>query len=293
MLLACLFAGCAKREFTLTPAMLENAPTASQIIDAHNQRIAMLASSYSQGVVVIRWNDDRGRHTEQGDLEFWRSTGDRTALRISKLGEVGLWLGSDSTQWWLFNLLDKQQRTLIRGMHERLADDRFDEVGAVGAVGVSPLALLDLLGLTELQLSDAAAAARQLTASDFDGERRAWVMPARGRSGLLRIGFDRVTLLPTLIETLDAAGAVLASSELSRWESVQVEGVAIMARPRMPLTIDIRRMDAATGESSGEVRIALNQNASTFDDRMAQRIFDLDRLIAAMRPDVVEVAGGR
>ena len=277
-LAASLWGGCKPGELTLDPARAAaEAPTRERLIELHNERVARLATTHSDGVVMLSWKDDRGEHSDQGDIEFWQTTGDRTALRVSKLGEPGLWLGSNATEWWLFDLLDKDRKTLYRGSHEHVGE-------RLGAIGVKPLALLDLLGLTRIQEEPTELAA----APAFDPKRKAWLIETGGRGGRIRYAFDQKTLLPTHVELLDDQSQVQAESDLARWESVAVEGVAIMARPKMPLTITIRRAGDDATIVVGEVKIALNQTDSIIDERLAVNLFDVEKLAKSMRPDLVE-----
>lgn len=272
-----MIAGCKNQGAPVAPAALtEHVPTPQQIVAAHNERVAKLGATYSDGVIELRWSDERGKHFEQGDLELWQTSDNRTALQISKLGERLLWMGSSGEQWWLFDLMNKDERVLIVGTHEDLGD-RF------GAIGVKPLGLLDLLGLSPI---DCVTDANQPVTANND--LHAFMLDAKGRGGRLRIAFDQSTLLPKRIELLDATGAVAAASTLSRYASVDVPGMAIMALPKLPLTIDIHREQAVGSSMAGDAKIALNETVGEIKEKAASQIFDLDRLTAAMRPDRVE-----
>lgn len=269
--------GCKKKGMQVaSPALAENVPTPQQIIASHNERVAKLGTTYSDGVIELRWSDERGKHFEQGDLELWQTSDNRTALQVSKLGERLLWMGSSGEQWWLFDLMNKDDRVLLLGTHEDLGE-RF------GALGVKPLGLLDLLGLSPIEgATDADQPA--LVSNDI----RAFTLEVKGRGGRLRIAFDQATLLPKRIELLDATGAVAAVSTLSRYASVDVPGMAIMALPKMPLTIDIHREQSVGDTMAGDAKIALNETVGEIKEKAALQIFDLERLTAAMRPDRVE-----
>jgi len=257
----------------------KDAPSTRELVESHNQRVSNLGTTYSQGVIEIHWTDDKGEHSHQGDLEFWQTDGNRTALSISKLGERLFWLGSNAEQYWLFDLSDRDRRVLYLGRHDQPLE-RF------GALGVKPLALLDLLGLTSL---DAGALPGADQPARYDSQRQAWVIEAPGRGGRMRLYFDMATLLPKRIEELDEAGAVVAEADLSREQRVAVPGVAIMARPQMPTKITIRRPQHQGGKAgekedqvTGYADIFINQ---TTTDAPRPTAFDLDALRKAMRPD--------
>ena len=274
-------AGCKPKGLDVEPPpRVADAPSRQALLASHNERAARLATTYSDGVIELRWNDEHGHHSEQGDLEFWQTTGNRTAARISKIGDVKFWLGSSAEQWWLFDLLNNDERVLHRGTHDQAAE-------RLVALGVKPLALLDLLGITALT-DDESTPGGDAAAVAFDAEREAWVIKGQGRGGPLRIHLSRTESLPVRIELLDARGRVVATSGLSRYESVPTPNTAIMARPKMPRTIDIHLEESAEGDMAGDVKIALNQTVGEIEPKQLERIFALDRLIAALRPDRVD-----
>ncbi|HVP73598.1 MAG TPA: hypothetical protein VMS30_07660 [Phycisphaerales bacterium] len=281
MLILVSLAGCKPKDIEVKPPPLPaNAPSRQALLAAHNERAARLATTYSDGVIELRWNDEHGRHSEQGDLELWQTTGNRTAARISKIGDVKFWLGSSAEQWWLFDLLNNDARVLHRGTHDQTAE-------RLVALGVKPLALLDLLGITALAEGTTAGGA-DAGAVTVDPDRGAWVIKGQGRGGPLRMHLSQADSLPVHIELLDAHGRVVAASDLSRYESVPTPNTAVMARPKMPRTVDIHLEESVEGDMAGDVKIALNQTVGEIDPKQVERIFDLDRLIAALRPDRIE-----
>lgn len=280
---------CKPKPLTLDQAP-KNPPTRQQLVAAHNDRVARLATTYSDGVIELRWTDDKGKHFEQGDLEFWQTTENRTALRVSKLGEHLLWLGSDKDRWWLFELINKDDRVLYLGRHD-------EPIERLGALGVKPLALLDLLGLTAI---DAATVHEADKPPAFDKARGAWVIEAAGRGGAMRLFFDPATLLPKHIEELDAAGKIVAESDLSRYQTVELKGVAVMAQPKMASLIDIRRgADAEAAAEpgkpafAGQVKIAMDHTVGYVDEGALRNIFNVERLKLSLQPDRIEQQAGR
>jgi hypothetical protein len=286
-----LLTACKPKDLQLDLAPAD-APTARAIIIAHNERVAKLATTYSEGVIEIRWRDERGKHFEGGDLDLWQTTGDRTALRVSKFGDVFLWLGSNEQEYWLFDLLNKDDRVLYRGQHDQ-------QIERMIGLGVKPLALLDLLGLTPIAEETTAIASDQPAL--YDAERKAYLIEAPGRGGdgaRMRMFFDCNSLLPVRVESINPAGEIVAESAHSKYETVEMEGVGPMARPKMAEIIDIRRgekpadapANATEDEVSGEVKIAINTTTAYAYPALPERYFDLERLMAAMRPGRVEQA---
>src|SRR5262245_18852154 len=97
-------AGCKPKPPPVAATRLAiDAPSYSQLATAHNARVAQLKTLYGDGVLQIRWTDEQGHsHSDQGDMELWLNLPRKTALRVDKVGEVLLWLGSDDDRVWIF-----------------------------------------------------------------------------------------------------------------------------------------------------------------------------------------------
>lgn len=257
-----LAAGCV----ATSPIPPPEAPAYGTIAGAHNARIERLRTIYSRGVLEIRWSDETGRHFEQGSVDLWVALPRHTALRVAKLGEVLLWLGSDDHHYWLFDRF-AQETTLVVGAHE----ESLRSVHAT-ALTVRPLSLLDLMGLTPLP--DGAA-----LDVVFDAERDAWVLETVGAGGPIRLYLDRAKLLPKRVEVLSEEGDVTLYSDLGRYKSVKLAGAAGLSNPKLATIVDI----AATDDSA-RLKLALD---SPNDDANPQ-VFRLERLIRALQPDRIE-----
>ena len=106
-------------------------PTYAKIAELNNHRVSQLQKTYSYGVLELRWEDERGIHTEpQVDVKMWFELPYLSAIRVEKLGEVFFWAGSDERRFWAFSLLDKNDKTAV--VRDR-RDDRGGE--AIGAPG--------------------------------------------------------------------------------------------------------------------------------------------------------------
>ena len=257
-----LAAGCA----ATPPIPPAEAPAYGTIAGAHNARIERLRTIYSRGVLEIRWSDETGRHFEQGSVDLWVSLPRHTALRVAKVGEVLLWLGSDDHHYWLFDRF-AQETTLVVGRHE----DAPRPVHAT-ALTVRPLSLLDLMGLTPLPEGPAVDIV-------FDADRDAWALETVGAGGPMRLYLDRAKLLPKRVEVLSEKGEVTLYSDLGRYKSVKLTGGAGLVNPKLATLVDI----AATGDSA-RLKLALD---SPNDDANPQ-VFRLERLIRALQPDRIE-----
>lgn len=261
------------------PVGPERTPTYASLAETHNQRVQRLSNMYSRGVIELRWRDEDGRHFEQGNIDLWIDLPRRTALRVEKVGNVFLWLGSDQDRFWLFDMLS-DDTVLHTAQHDAALDDR----GMV--LPIRPLALLDLVGLSELpDLSEDEPAVR------YHEQLDAWVVTAEGEGGLMRLYLDRTSTYPVRAESLDDDGQALYASTmpLRRYSSVPRPGTASVGYGHMPTLIDIVATDAADtderGVSDGEIKIALNSPTGNVENQPLDRVFDLSRLLRAMPPD--------
>ncbi len=190
---------------------------------AHNERVQRLGMIAARGVIEMWWTDDDGRHYEQGELDLWIALPRRTALRVSKLGHLFMWIGSDDRQTWLFDFRDGV--TTLHLTEEGLTDT---------AIPFEPRLLLELGGLTPLP----AAGGAVRYARDHD----AWEVRAPNRPVLF---LDRQSLLPVRAELLDEAGRILLYSAMkrTRYQRVDLAGVSPLGGPMFPTLVNIKSTD--------------------------------------------------
>ena len=279
MLTALVIAGCHPQPVPTTQPKVVG-PTYRELAAAQNARVEQLQALYGSGVIEIRWADDqKKRHFEQGEMELWFNLPRKTALRVEKVGEVLLWLGSDDDRYWMFDRLNKEKVLRVSSHDKALTDDRGR------AFAVKPMALLDLMGLTPLPAS-AADPALNDSMVKFDPQRNAWSVRFDGRGGAVRVFFDRATLLPQRVESLDSQDQVILFSDLKRYESVQLQGKSPAAFPKMAELIDISDVQADPS-IVGQVKIAIDHYNDGYDQPF-DRVFDLKRLAHSFQPDRVE-----
>ncbi len=249
-----------------------DAAEVGRLIQAHNRRVAMLAHLSARGVLELRWIDSDGHeHFEpQVDAHLWLSLPGRAALHADKLGEDMFWVGSDGTRSWLFDLTSDETRLHVwpPGAAPPPGAELFGRIG--------PMVLVDLIGLCPLP-SGEGRAALGVTRNETG---TAWWVEAEGRGGRLRVLLDLSTGFPTRVEILDAAGDVMLSSTLRRSRSIRMSGMARAAWPRIPTLIDI----ADPGDEIS-LKLALSGDMSV---DVPEQVFDLDSLIAHLRPDIVD-----
>lgn len=233
-------------------------PGYEMLAAAHNERVARIGKIYARGVIEMWWTDDNGRHYEQGELDLWIALPRRTALRISKLGHLFMWIGSDDSQTWLFDFRDG-----VATLH--LADP--SQAQADGAMPFDPTLLLELGGLTPLP----AAGGEVRYARDHD----AWEVRAPDRPVLF---LDRQSLLPVRAELLDEDGRVLLYSamKLTRYERVDLAGVSPLGGPMFPTLVNIKGTDGRF-----EVQVSARRPN---DSGVEAKYFDLGWLKGRFKP---------
>ncbi len=271
---ALLGVGCESASIVDRSSPPTDPPSYAEIADLNNHRVSQLQKTHSYGVLEIRWEDERGIHSEpQVDVEMWFDLPDLSAIRVDKLGEVFFWAGSDERRFWAFSLLDKNDKTAI--IRDR-RDDRGGE--AITFFGIQPKSLLELMGLR--MLPDPGPGDHVVV---YDPEYDGWSIEGLGENGNVRIVFDIDTLLPHRIELRSPDGELLIYSTLSKYDSVALPGISLLSFPRSPMWIDV--VDVAGG---GFAKIHLNEMTGMVVDQPFDRVFDLDRLMRTFAPDRVD-----
>lgn len=260
---------------------LEAIPGYAALATQHNDRAKLLDKLYANGVVEIRWTDDKGKHFEQGDVDIWLRMPNEVALQVTKMGERLFWLGANADASWFFDLRKAGQT------FAEIDDPTAQAVAEDGApLAVSMATLLELMGLAEIP------AAKPENAPDvtYDETTKAWVATTQGSAGPMRIFIDVERNLPVRVELLQASqgeaafqGELLVYSvlPLRSYEYVFVAGRAVDQFPRVPTTVDIHRADG-----SGRLKLSVGKPVSD-DPSFHDHYFDLNWLLAALQPDDV------
>lgn len=276
VLLPVLAIGCeSTSSATTSPDSLLEIPTYTQIVEAHNNRVSKLRQTYSYGVLELKWEDERGSHSEpQVEIDLWLDLPDRTALRVTKLGDVYFWIGSDEHDYWVFNLLNRDdKRAVIRSRD----DDSTAE--SMASFGINPESLLDLMALRPIAEVDGQDSVAVEEAEAYG----AWSVSELGVDGTTRMFFEKGTLHPVRVELRSPEGELLVISTLSRYESVFVAGEMILSYPKSAMWIDI--VDVV---GNGFAKLHLNEMTTDVPERQLGRVFDIERLLGNMKPHDVE-----
>ena len=77
-----------------------------------NQRASIFRILESSGTIELRRTDEDGTSFDSCALDLWRK-GEEFALRLKKFGERFLWVGSDGSDWWVFELAAEPSRLVV------------------------------------------------------------------------------------------------------------------------------------------------------------------------------------
>ena len=235
-------------------------------------RAGLLRLLESGGTIEIRTEDETGSDFQDCALELWRD-GDRFALRLRKLGERFLWVGSNGLQWWVFELTADPVRLVVLPSE---ADGRQALGSEVLLFG--PNQLLQLAGLQPVDLADA----ESRWTDDRTQIRVDLPAPEGGTWARLVWYLDPDTLLPSRIEALDEAGSPLLDSALSNYEPIRARDQPVGNWPQFPRKIRVRTPDDAI-----DVRLFFNRPGAT-GSKLRDALFDLDQLMKTFKPGIIE-----
>ena len=239
------------------PTLLASRDQVESWVKSRNSELSHLKYLESRGVVEFRWHDAEGDHFEQVDVDLFLALPDRSAMRLSKLGEKYFWAGGDDERWWVFDLHAKPSRVEVF---------RTEDGPSRGGFGLLEPACIRALAALEVVTEPYAITAQ------------AEVQWKHG--SVLRTMRFADTGLPEAVTLTDEHGALVASSTLKDYVRVSVDGTAIGAWPRVPL-----RTSATTPEGSA-VKLAFDEPSGRAS-RMKPALFDLDTLLKSLHPDEV------
>lgn len=266
-------------------------PAVSEAIAARAASLRALRQFEATGVCRVQVpREDGGFDEEQLDVLLVLERPLRTALRLKiSVSDTLAWIGSDGTRWWLF-LPEESPPVAYRGAIEP------SWTGSAAEVSEAPVPR----GLRHPRLFWLLAGLEPpregVPAPSWDPAVGAWRLdellehreqgdegPASSSAATVRRWFDAAGN-PIRVEVSDAAGAIVAASRLSAFVSIEMEGMAMGAWPRVASRI------ALEGESGGIGGVLVLERPSGKGSRAKPALFDWDRLAASMRPErVIEV----
>jgi hypothetical protein len=268
MSVALLGAGCYRADRSVRARPAGPPPSYATVAARYNQNLRFMDRLWARVEVGLRWHEEGRRQFERGEGHLILEAPDNVALSIGKLGQTGFWAGSNSRNYWLFNLRADPPEVFF-GSHEN--------VGKPGVkplpVPVQPRDLVKLLGLTPLPVESG-----QTDGISAAGSQVRWrgsyllVQPTEGN---LRLLVHPRTFLPVSVELLDSRGQVIAASRLSLPRVVRVPGVPSAQWPRWP-----SRLEAQLADSDDRLTLSLTDQgyAGPQEQRIRPRLFDLQYL---------------
>lgn len=277
-------AGCAQNKPGPVPIPGPNSgplPTVQDVIAKYNARVGRLEAIESPVELVIRATDANGKETkEQGEGNLKMVRPRKIALRIDKVSQTFFWLGSNDEKYWWFDLRGDEKVALV-GTHSKATP----EVAARFGLPVHPVDLLDLAGVAPLEGAEKASISWAK-----DGRQVVVEMP--GRWGVMRMTIEPKSGEASAVEILDAAGKVVVSSRLEKYEAVKVRGDAA-ATARMATRL-VAEVPSAKATVELLIHTPVNNGAARIKDANfeyeelkrvlgAQKEVDLD-LVEAQAP---------
>lgn len=249
-------------------------PKSRDVITQWNDRAARMSRLWGRVAVTFRFTDQDGnRRFEQGEGHFQRRDGSDLALSVGKLSDVMLWIGADDTQYWLIERFDS--RRVLYGAHEAYTNEKGRRLG----LPVEPHNLLVLMGIGQFDEHTSNTVERGkdnsivLTVSDIESNET--------HSGAWRATLDSGTLLPIMVERLDADGEATLRAEHT--------GVTpTIVRYEQSSSVDQMAEAIRVSYPSEDASITINFDAELTDSSRSGKIqdaaFDLDVLISLLGP---------
>lgn len=116
----------------------QDKPSIIGIAEREAARTSAFDELVGYGVIEFKWEDENGKHREQGDFDFWK-TGRNISLRVSKVGELIVWAGCAKGESWMFDFT--QDRSVLRVNDKELFFA--DALLALQLIGFEPIPVSD------------------------------------------------------------------------------------------------------------------------------------------------------
>ena len=238
-----------------------------------NQRAAIVQVLESSGTIELRQSSEDGSSFDSCSLDLWRSDQD-FALRLNKFGERFLWIGSDGTDWWVFELAAEPSRLVVLPIDVQGAVTLGAQESLLG-----PRRLLQMSGLLALD-PEAPPEGIESTEDGLFAFELSSQVP--GEWARMRWEVDPKRMLPRRITALDPEGAVLLTATLDGYEPIPARDLPIGAWPQFA-----RKVLMKDGSGETDVRLYFNK-PNARGKRIKPGLFDLQRLITTFKPSKVE-----
>ena len=241
-----LFVSCAPTRHYTSDDWGKKLPRLQRLQEKRTVQFDRLVGS---GVIEFKWEDEKGHHRKQGDFDFWRS-GDSISIRISKVGELIAWIGSDSKTSWMFDLTSDETILHIDDKSSLFADSH---------------TLLMLIGLAPIPEGEIVVEQDVVQTTEENG--RIW-----------KVHYDVNTSKPQWIQLQD--GDQLLGSNLRDWLRVEIIDTHEMHWPATPSLVDLKSSSQDT-----EIKLSFASLSTIVEDEPMDRVFNLELLTNALKPN--------
>ncbi|MBL0927321.1 MAG: hypothetical protein IBJ11_06675 [Phycisphaerales bacterium] len=264
---------------------LAEGPKYGAVEKVFNERAARLQRVWALAVTSFRWTDAEGKSRwEQGEGHFQFVGPLSSAISVGKVGEVILWLGSDSTRYWMFDRTDAKRAFV--GRHERFSAETGRRVG----MPATPRQILTLTGMTPMWAASRLERVRwplttwvsQTVRLNGGATVIAQEPAAEGAvKGAWRRYIDPATGEAARVELVDTAGRTVLYSELSEYTAIRLTGTGALVR--VPA-----RMQIFHPETGASMSIALDppsiEDAAGSRRKLQPSVFDFEQLVERLGP---------
>ena len=200
------------------------------------------------GVIEFAWEDEHGHHRKQGDFDFWKS-GHSISLRISKVGELLVWVGSDLNTNWMFDLTE---------------DDTTLRIDDEGSIFADSSIIFVLIGLAPIPEGDIIVEQDVVKTTEKNG--RVW-----------KANYEVKTYKPEWIQLQDGEQSI--GSNMRDWLRVEIKNMHEMHWPTTPSLIDLK-----SNSQDAEIKLSFAALSTVVENEPMDRVFDLELLTKALKP---------
>lgn len=268
----------------LTPAPTGPIPTRADVAASQSKRCAALSTLGLKGHAQLNWKDEAGTHFDDGDFDLLMQPPWELCLRVSKLGERILWIGSNQESWWIVYPTEKPSRAVVHaGAGAAQTVSSRAVVGSLKAL-VAPSRLMEALGVATI-LQD------EIQRIEWDGAIGAWCCTLRNR----RVYMRGEGLLPVGCDWIDESGEVMATCRLDAFgwpEGQRPSGpttgeIQPLVATRIALEVWNGRRRKSHGAPDASMALAAQQPQYA-TDRVKPQFFRWEDVRAALNPEVIE-----
>jgi len=239
-------------------------PATTELAKIHNTRVDPLDTLWARISVRAKGRyDDGEKYEEQGEGHLQIVKPSNISMTIGKLGETYFVFGSSATQYWSFNLSDKDHKTALIGKLDQVTPEKATALG----LPVHPAELVALSGLMPIDLARAGGSKWA-----DDGQSVGVSMPSHW--GSITLWINPKTGLVVRSQAFDHAGELVATATLSRYKDATIKGGQPVMVPG--------KIEITTPNDDGFIRIELSEPSSK---PIRPMVFAPKKLVHAYRID--------